>query len=63
MGVLSELFLAYGQTGMSLKLSKASDIYSFPILAYELVHQQQTWRSTHGIDRKCKKWEMAYDFI
>ena len=30
-----------GQTGMSLRPFKASDINSFAILAYELVHQQQ----------------------
>ena len=33
-----ELFPVSDQTGMSLRLSKASDIYSFATLAYELMH-------------------------
>ena len=31
------------QTGVPLRPSKNSDIYSFAILAYELVHQKQAW--------------------
>ena len=42
-----EFFSAFGQTGMSLRLSKASDIYSFAILAYELVHQQLAWENVN----------------
>ena len=32
---------------MSLRLSKASDIYSFALLADELVHQQQAWENVN----------------
>jgi len=42
-----ELFPASGQTGMSLRLSKASDIYSFAIFAYKLMHQQQAWENVN----------------
>jgi len=36
-----------GQTSMTIRPSKASDIYSFAVLAYELVHQTQAWENIH----------------
>ena len=35
------------QVSVTLRPSKATDVYPFAILAYELVHQKQAWDSIH----------------